>query len=155
MPKRLISDRPVEDTNEDDQGVKKRKTRHIKSVMEDFIELLNPATSESLADFNTWLRRENRRGVVGLDAFVLEWHLKKLAAATDAEAMDAKINKIDTTLSMHLGAFRGYINRVEDDVVYSSVAETLDEPIKCIELARKQLPGMPPYWVNCHRKADC
>ena len=156
-PKRQVSDLPFEDTNEDDQGVKRRKTGHIQSVMEDFIELLNPATSGSLADFNTWEERENRWGVVGLNAMVLEARLTELAATTDTEAMDAKLNEIDTSLALKGNVFSNYINRARDkgDVVYSTVAGTLDELIKRIELARKQLPGMPSYWVNCHRKADC
>ena len=155
MPKRLISDRPVEDTNEDDQGVKRRKTRHIKSAMEDLIELLDPATSGSLADFNAQEESKNRWGVVGLDAFVFKVLLKELAAARDAEAMDTKINEIDTSLEMHQGAFRDYINQQEDDVVHRHVLGTLGELITRIEAGRRQLPGIPPYWMNCYRKANC
>ena len=160
-PKRLLSDRPFEDTNEDDRGVKKRKTHphrgHIKVVMQEFKDMLSPATSESLAHFNTRERREGRWGVAALDAVVLDRRLNKLMVAMDTEAMDAKINEIDEYLALNQDSFRYYINgaREKGDAVYILVAGTLDELAERIEAAREQLPGMPSYWMNCHRKANC
>ena len=154
-PKRLFSDRPVEDTNEDDRGIKKRRT--LKSVMEGFKETLSPVTSKSLAKFNTREKRENRRGVVGLDTLVLEWDLEELVVAKDTNALNAKLDEIDTCLAIKQDVFRGYINgaREKGDLVYKHVVGTLDDLVERIEVARKQLPGMPSYWVNYHRKANC
>ena len=161
-PKRYLSDLSPEDTGEEDRGVKKRKTHkhrgHIKSVLEGFKETLSPATSESLADFNIWEKRDNRRGVVGLNVKVLERRLEKLVSTMDPKALDANINDLDISLARKQDVFRDYINEVlqkGDDVVYRRVSETLDDLVEQIEAAREQLPGMPSYWMNCHRKANC
>ena len=161
MPlKRHLSDRPVEDTYEDDHEFKKRKTHWHRgqiNVIEDFIEMLNPVTSESLAHFNTWEEEENRWGVVGLDALVLEIYLEELVVAVDTEAMDAKVKEIDDLLAIKEGTFINYIDRAREkgDAVYDIVAGTLDDLTKLIEIARRRLPGMTSYWMDSHRKANC
>ena len=160
-PKRHLSDRPADDTYEGGQEFKKRKThRHrgqIKGVMEDFTELLNPATSESLAKFNRREEEEHRWGVVGLDAMVLGRRLKKLMVAMDTETLDAKLNEMDKYLATKQGVFRDYIKnaREQGDDVVRHVAGILDDLLERIEEAREQLPGMPSYWMNCHGKANC
>lgn len=120
------------------------------------METLSPATSGSLANFNTWETSEKRRGVAGLDAEILEMSFEELVAITDIEALDAKLSELDIRLAMKQGLFRDYISdaRKKGDVVHRLVAGTLEEVIQRIEKARKQLPGMPSYWMNCHRKAD-
>ena len=161
-PKRHLSDRPVEDTYEDDHEFKKRKTHQhrgqIKGVMEDFTELLNPVTSGSLAKFNTKEQKNNRDGVDGLDAVVLGALLEELLVAMDTKALDAKLNEIDEYLAMKQDVFRDDIKNAReqgDNAVYKRVASTLNELIKRIEIARRRLPGMPSYWMNSHRKANC
>ena len=160
-PKRLLSDLPFEDMNGDDWRVKKRKTHPrrstIKTVIQDFEDMLSPVTSESLAQFNTQERTEGRRGVIALDAVVLSRRTKQLMVAMDDKAVDAKIKKLDEYLALKQEIFSDYINdaREKGHAVYTDVAGTLVEVVERIEAAREQLQGMPSYWMNRYRKANC
>ena len=160
-PKRYLSDRPADDTYVDGQETKKRKTHphrgQIKGVLEEFKELLNPVTSESLIDFNKWEKAEDRRGVVGLDAKMLSALLEELLVAMDNEAIDAKLKEIDDWLAIKGWTFTNYIDgaREKSVAVYHIVVSALQELVQRIEQARRRLPGMPSYWMNSHRKANC
>ena len=83
--------------------------------------------------------------------------LKGLVATMDPEALDDNINELDIYLATKQGVFRDYINRAreEGDEVYRYAVGTLDDLLKRIGDAREALPGVPPYWMNCHRKANC
>ena len=150
-PKRALSpgEDTYEDTNEDDQRVKRRKTHphrgQIMGLIEVLKETLDDVTSKSLAEFNAWERKDKRRGVFGLDVMVLESDLEELVATMDAKAMEDKLNEIDTSLATKQDAFRSYINRAEEGDVRTWVLDGLDPLIKRIELARMQLPGIPSY----------
>ena len=149
-PKRALSpgEDTNEDTNEDDQRVKRRKTHpHRGRLIEVFKETLEDVTSKSLAEFNAWERKDKRRGVVGLNYMVLESDLEELVATMDAKAMDAKLNEIGTSLEMTQVAFRHYIDREKgkNEVAHTHAFVNLNPLIKRIELARRQLPGMPYY----------
>jgi hypothetical protein len=157
-PKRLVSDRPDEDTMEHGLGVKRQKTarhwRKMGAVVQDFLDMLSPAAPGSLADFNKWENEERRRGVHPIDIVLLQLRVKQLQAVTDVETLDTKLNEIDSFLAAAQVRYRNYINALAKDKAAQEVVEAvLGDVIQRIEEARGQLPGMVPYWMSCGRKA--
>jgi hypothetical protein len=156
--KRPVSNRSDEEADNGDRVIKRQKIlphrNKFKDVMEEFLDLLTPATSKSLADFNQWERLEKRRGVTPIDTVLLEKQLRALQTM-NTETLEAKLNKIDATLQSFEAIYGDYIDdsAAKGPKVQRMVEATLDAVIGRIQMAREQLPGMLSYWMNCRRKA--
>ena len=153
-------DRSGSDIGEHGPDVKKQKTLPLgdkmEAVMGDFLDLLSPATTESLMKFNSWEEKRGRYGVVALDIPLLEMELKELLGTGNIKALDAKINEIDTSLAKVKAHFEEYVvdEGAKSEKVGRLVERTLGDVINRINKARARLPGRFSYWMNCWGKAN-
>jgi hypothetical protein len=144
MPsKRLLS--AVEDTDTYDREAKKRRTLphrgKIKEVIEHFLDMLSPATSESLARFNEREINNNRDGVLPINIVRLEIKLEELLNVTNIESLDAELDEISSYLDDIQVEYDDYIvDAVAKGV--TTVKRPLGEVVWGIREAKKQLPGM-------------
>ena len=141
-PKRLRSDRSDKDTDKDVREAKKRKTLphrgKIQEVIQQFLDMLSPATSESLARFNEREIDKNRDGVVPIDIDLLEMDLGKLLGVTDTKSLDVKLNEISSSLDVAQDHYDEYMV----DAAAKNVTMVLRNLIQRIEVAKEQLPGI-------------
>jgi len=135
------------DTSGNDQeGKRKKKVPHQSKIDDVFQELLNmlaPATSESLKDFNDWEREEGRRGVVPLHIYWLERKLPQLRT-TAAEGIDTKLDDINSFLEEAQVAYEDYIGDpgTGNQIVRRHVKASLGSVVRCIKEAKEMLPGL-------------
>jgi hypothetical protein len=151
--------RSVSDMSEYGPEVKKQKRLphrgKIRTVMDDFVDLLSPAAPESLKEFNTVERAEGRRGATPLDFFRLWTEFNRLLRITNIETLDAKLSNIDLYLAKYQTVYDLYIHNaaVKGKAVHSVVELTLGNVIWRINEAREQLSSMLPHWMCCWGKA--
>jgi len=148
-PKRPASNIDDENTRESGREAKKQRTvRHrgkLDAVVEDFLDMLSPATGGSLAKFNADEKEEKRRGVVPIDIVRVQKQLEKLRVAKDIRSLDAKLMGIDSYLKKFQDGYNGYLAKHS---ATTEVELTVDGIIWRIEAARGQLPGMFPHWMD-------
>ena len=139
--KRLASDRPYEETDEDNREVKKQKILPHRgkreAAMEYFLELSSSA-SELVARFNKRQLNANRDGVGEIFVDRLQRRLSALVAASDVETLDAKLHDIDSYLERKEDICRLHLAKPMIDPL---AADVLDDIIDKIQVAREQLPG--------------
>jgi hypothetical protein len=131
------------DYNEGGTEVKKQKTtthqRKSDAAVQDFLNLLGPATGDSLANFNAAEREEKRRGVIAIDKVFVTTALKRLQATDDIENLGAQLEVIYSYLTDYQDTYNSYL------VTHGAVVEvrlTLRPIIYLIQEARGCLPGM-------------
>ena len=142
-------------SNEGGREVKKQKTTpHLRkwaAEVQDFLDLLSPATRESLAKFNNVESRKERDGVIPIHIPVVETELRRLKVEKDTESLEVRLKKIDAYLKKHQDAYDSYLG------THSAVAEvdlTLTTVIWCIQEARDRLPGMFSHLHELLRKLN-
>jgi hypothetical protein len=149
--KRPASSLSDEDTNKNEWGAKKQKTvphlGKLNDVIADFLDLLSPASPDSLVHFNKRERAGNRGGVDSIDTSDLERELKLLRAMKDEATLDAKLSEIELYLKHLQKQYQDYINAAtaEGDSVAALVIPTLSRLISRIQKAREDIPGMFSY----------
>jgi hypothetical protein len=139
-PSLLVPDHPDKDTGEDNQEVKKQKTlphwgKRL-PVIEGFLDGLSSA-SESVTKFNKEENRANRNGLKPI-------HMGRLKKALDVNALDAKLNEIDSYLADVRAVYVDYIDRIatEDENVQREVKLSLGDITWEVQELREQLPGI-------------
>jgi len=146
------------DTSINDREGKRKKTlphqAKIGDVFQELLNMLGPATSESLKDFNNRERKERRRGVVPLDIGLLEMELSQLRA-TAAEGIGAKLDDINSFLEVTQVVYEDYIGDpgTGEQVVRRRVKASLGSVVRRIKKAKEMLPGLFSHWVNYWWKA--
>ncbi|PVF94209.1 hypothetical protein CPB86DRAFT_800666 [Serendipita vermifera] len=129
MPfKRPVLDLSDKDMDKGDWQVKRQKVvphrSKLETTIEDILDLLGPATSNSLTDFNEWEKKEERRGVAPIDILMLE---KDLGGLKDAKIYDK---------------YSANTVAKSDEVQGGYVEATLYDIIRRIKVARNQLPDI-------------
>lgn len=104
----------IDSASQGDREVKKQKTTPHRSkwavVVQDLLNLLSPATNESLANFNDE-EEEIRYGVVPMDILVVPTELKRLRVVKDIESLGARLEKIDSYLKDFQDGYDDYLVR--------------------------------------------
>jgi len=81
----------------------------LEAVIEDFLDLLSPATNKPLSDFNSQERRRGRFGVISIDIIRMEGEFHRLLAGSDINTLDAKFNDIDKYLAATQAEYEDYV----------------------------------------------
>jgi hypothetical protein len=143
--------RPADDNEGGREFKKQRATPHRgkwDAVVQDFLELLNPASGESLADFNNVEREEKRRGLIPIDILLVEMELEELPATNDIEP---KLEWIGSHLKDAQEVYESYL---ETHGAVAEVRLTVGNIIWCIQKARDRLPGMFSHLDELLRKLN-
>ena len=149
-PKRPGSNIGDDDPSEGGREVKKQKVHRgqLGAVMQDFLDMLTPATKAGLADFNEEEKKENRRGVPLLNIDRVQKELQKLRLMKDTPSLDAKLNGVQSYLEKIQGNCTKYIDYAVKNGADFQVEARLNEVIWEIGEAKDQLPGMFSHWTN-------
>ena len=119
--------------------------------MESFLDLLRPATDESLSKFNSQEEKQGHFGVFSIDFVWVESEFDELLAGTDIDTLGANFNDIDTCLA---GSQVEYEDYIADTAATGGkhIKTTLANPRRRIQKARKMSSSTFFHWVNCRRK---
>ncbi|CAG8692906.1 4756_t:CDS:2, partial [Acaulospora colombiana] len=162
-PKRSVLDRSDEDTDKDDRKTKRQKVlpyrSKIERMIDDWLDLLQPATDEPLRKFNKREDKEDRDGVVPLNMRILKIDLEEMQKVKDVKTLDAKFKEMDSCLEQSQIQFEDYINDAAKDgeEVHKRAIKHLNGSIRAIQKARQRLPGIkppPPEYATARNWAD-
>jgi len=148
--KRLASDRPHEETDQDNREFKRQKTlpRWVQKrpVIEEFLDRLSSA-SESVANLN---KCESGANLDQINMDRLQTALAELRVLSDDKTLDVKLHDIDSYLARKQAACVGYIEYLENEnpMLHRLMKRSLNDIIWLIKSAREQLPGTLCYWMN-------
>ncbi|PVF94212.1 hypothetical protein CPB86DRAFT_800669 [Serendipita vermifera] len=151
-PKRPVSDRSDDDTDENDRVVKKQKTlphrEQFQAVMDEFLDFLTHASSDSLAKFNKRELAAGRWGVDPISLLMFETELGKLQGVTDVAILDTKLGNIDSTLKDFQEQYGEYVSEATEietsDRARKLIKPSLSTALWGIQEARNRLPPRKP-----------
>jgi hypothetical protein len=158
MSKRAVSDLSDEHTDNSGRDSKRQKTLphrgKIEAFLDEFLDFLSPAAPKSLSKFNKREEAEERWGVTAIDIDRMKMHFEELQDIQEIEALDAKLEEINSYLAGFQTTYTDYISDVVEkgDKVYVRVKVTLDDVVWRIQKARERLTGIFSYWINCYGK---